>query len=275
MGGRGAARLPIRGQGPARRVVPGTGRPRPRSRPPSSGSQLRTDGSASGWGRSCTACRASVQRDDGRLVAAPRGVAGGRAAGRSSSSIHRGTSTRSSARSATPARRCARPSSTRRRRPPSIRRDRRPFLYLRLRRHDYDEAAIAAWADRLVPFLDGRPRRLRVLPARRGRAWPGARPRARRLRWPAGRGRAPSEASRPRYPRPGRRRRAARSSSAMSWKRCGTVAPTNTTEPARTSRTSSPTVTRPRPADDVVHLVLGVRLLAVDSRRPAARTARR
>ncbi len=27
-------------------------------------------------------------------------------------------------------------------------------LYLRLRRHDYDEAAIAAWADRLVPFLE-------------------------------------------------------------------------------------------------------------------------
>jgi uncharacterized protein YecE (DUF72 family) len=27
-------------------------------------------------------------------------------------------------------------------------------LYLRLRRHDYDEAALAAWADRLVPFLE-------------------------------------------------------------------------------------------------------------------------
>lgn len=27
-------------------------------------------------------------------------------------------------------------------------------LYLRLRRHDYDEAGIAAWADRLVPFLE-------------------------------------------------------------------------------------------------------------------------
>jgi uncharacterized protein YecE (DUF72 family) len=29
-----------------------------------------------------------------------------------------------------------------------------PFLYLRLRRHDYEPAAIDAWADRLVPFLE-------------------------------------------------------------------------------------------------------------------------
>jgi uncharacterized protein YecE (DUF72 family) len=29
-----------------------------------------------------------------------------------------------------------------------------PFLYLRLRRHDYLPAAIDAWADRLVPFLE-------------------------------------------------------------------------------------------------------------------------
>jgi uncharacterized protein YecE (DUF72 family) len=28
------------------------------------------------------------------------------------------------------------------------------FLYLRLRRHDYEPAAIEAWADRLVPFLE-------------------------------------------------------------------------------------------------------------------------
>lgn len=27
-------------------------------------------------------------------------------------------------------------------------------LYLRLRRHDYDAAALGAWADRLVPFLE-------------------------------------------------------------------------------------------------------------------------
>jgi uncharacterized protein YecE (DUF72 family) len=29
-----------------------------------------------------------------------------------------------------------------------------PFLYLRLRRHDYEPAAIEAWADRLAPFLE-------------------------------------------------------------------------------------------------------------------------
>ena len=29
-----------------------------------------------------------------------------------------------------------------------------PFLYLRLRRHDYDDAEITAWAARLQPFLD-------------------------------------------------------------------------------------------------------------------------
>jgi uncharacterized protein YecE (DUF72 family) len=30
-----------------------------------------------------------------------------------------------------------------------------PFLYLRLRRHDYGSAEIDRWADRLVPFLEG------------------------------------------------------------------------------------------------------------------------
>ena len=37
--------------------------------------------------------------------------------------------------------------------PPTLRRTGR-FLYLRLRRHDYAQDEIAAWADRLVPFLD-------------------------------------------------------------------------------------------------------------------------
>ncbi len=37
--------------------------------------------------------------------------------------------------------------------PPDIRRT-GPFLYLRLRRREYDEAALDAWARRLVPFLD-------------------------------------------------------------------------------------------------------------------------
>ena len=37
--------------------------------------------------------------------------------------------------------------------PPDIRRT-GPFLYLRLRRRVYDEAALDAWARRLVPFLD-------------------------------------------------------------------------------------------------------------------------
>ncbi len=36
--------------------------------------------------------------------------------------------------------------------PPTIRRTGR-FLYLRLRRHDYDPTELAAWADRLEPFL--------------------------------------------------------------------------------------------------------------------------
>jgi uncharacterized protein YecE (DUF72 family) len=43
-----------------------------------------------------------------------------------------------------------------RRRRPSSRPTSRtgPFLYLRLRRTDYDETALDAWARRLVPFLD-------------------------------------------------------------------------------------------------------------------------
>jgi uncharacterized protein YecE (DUF72 family) len=36
--------------------------------------------------------------------------------------------------------------------PPTLRRT-GPFLYLRLRRHDYDERDLAAWAARLEPFL--------------------------------------------------------------------------------------------------------------------------
>ena len=36
---------------------------------------------------------------------------------------------------------------------PALRRS-GPFLYLRLRRHDYDRAELSAWADRLRPFLD-------------------------------------------------------------------------------------------------------------------------
>ena len=36
--------------------------------------------------------------------------------------------------------------------PPAIRRS-GPFLYLRLRRHDYSPAELTAWADRLQPFL--------------------------------------------------------------------------------------------------------------------------
>ena len=37
--------------------------------------------------------------------------------------------------------------------PPTLRRT-GPFLYLRLRRHDYTPDEIAAWAARLAPFLD-------------------------------------------------------------------------------------------------------------------------
>jgi uncharacterized protein YecE (DUF72 family) len=37
--------------------------------------------------------------------------------------------------------------------PPTVRRTGR-FLYLRLRRHDYPPAEIAAWAERLIPFLE-------------------------------------------------------------------------------------------------------------------------
>jgi uncharacterized protein YecE (DUF72 family) len=36
--------------------------------------------------------------------------------------------------------------------PPAIRRS-GPFLYLRLRRHDYSPTELTAWADRLQPFL--------------------------------------------------------------------------------------------------------------------------
>jgi uncharacterized protein YecE (DUF72 family) len=36
--------------------------------------------------------------------------------------------------------------------PPALRRS-GPFLYLRLRRHDYSRTELTAWADRLQPFL--------------------------------------------------------------------------------------------------------------------------
>jgi uncharacterized protein YecE (DUF72 family) len=60
--------------------------------------------------------------------------------------------TRSSLRSRAPARRCARP-SCRKTRPRRRSGERAPFLYLRLRRHDYTASDLADWAARLEPFV--------------------------------------------------------------------------------------------------------------------------
>ncbi len=48
--------------------------------------------------------------------------------------------------------------------PPTLRRT-APFLYLRLRRHDYTADEIAIWAERLAPFLDAGDDVFVVLPA--------------------------------------------------------------------------------------------------------------
>ena len=133
--------------------------------------------------------------------------------------------------------------------PPTIRRT-GPFLYLRLRRHDYDAGELDAWAARLEPFLDDGldafvffrhdedgPSAIHAaaFAARRGRRG--------RLTTNGGRTRA---ISRPARALGRAERDEQRQLSVMSWMRCGTPLATKI-EPGSTSRTSSPTVIRPRP----------------------------
>ena len=144
--------------------------------------------------------------------------------------------------------------------PPTIRRT-GPFLYLRLRRHDYTRRGPGGLgrATRAVPV--GRRRRLRLLPPRRGRA----RGRSSRSALQAaldGLGRRRGRPVRRGRPRPVRTSRGARVA-----RRChgtvGTEAATKISDPGTTGRVSSPTVIMPRPGDDVVQLVLRVGRLRV------------
>ena len=114
-----------------------------------------------------------------------------------------------------PARPCARPSCRSDADPPTIRRT-GPFLYLRLRRHDYTTREIDAWAiaPRTVPRR--RRRRVRVLPPRRG----GSRSGTGAALADGGRRRARAALTdQPREPSAGPKTTSSTSRSVMSWKR--------------------------------------------------------
>ena len=129
--------------------------------------------------------------------------------------------------------------------PPIIRRT-GSFLYLRLRRNDYTDAELDAWAARLEPFLsagddvfvffrhDEVGRGPELAEGLIGAV--GADPRLTVGQLPA------------RSPSAGPKTTSSSSRSAMSWNRCGTCAATKTTDPGTTGRVSSPTVTTARPA---------------------------
>ena len=134
---------------------------------------------------------------------------------------------------------------------PDIRRT-GPFLYLRLRRTTYTDDELDGVGAPPRPVPRRRARRVCPVPPRRGRheRGPGRgvrgprRPGARRRLRPPGR----AQRSRPRMPSAGPNTTITRSSSVMSWKRCGTSAATKIESPGPTSRVSSPAVNRARPA---------------------------
>ena len=152
--------------------------------------------------------------------------------------------------------------------PPTIRRT-GPFLYLRLRRHDYTTADLAAWAARLEPFLAGGRRRVRVLPPRRGGPRRGAGARV-RGRWADPRRRASGSRGSLRGSEGNEQRQRAR--------RCRGTGAGRRPPRRRSSRAGRRGLVADRdPAatgDDVVELVLGVRLLEVRLARPRGRRAR-
>ena len=271
-----AARVPVRDQGPARRERPGAVSATRRS--PCRGSPSRCPGSASGWGPCCsgsTPRSAATTSGSPRLLAAwPAAIplvleaqhpswhvdetfAALRAAGAVLCTTDLTTS-------GGPARHPAHRSVPVPPAPPD-----------RVRRRG---ARRVGGPDRAVPGR--RAGRVRPVPARRGRRRARSTPRRspRGSSGSAARAEGPAPAvSRRRAPAstpPGRTRRRRRSSSSMSWNRCGSWAGTKITSPGPTSRVSVPAVNRLRPAEDDVDLVLGVRLLAVDGARRRARTAR-
>ena len=191
-----------------------------------------------------------VKRQDDKLAGLLDGLAAVACRWSSRRSTSRGTSTR-------PSRRCAAAgvvlcttdlddAET----PPDIRRT-GPFLYLRLRRTTYDDAALDAWARRAGAVPRRRPGRVRPVPPRRGRHERDPRG---GVRGPRRAGRAPADGRRltvrtpARDPSAGPNTTIRRSVSVMSWNRCGTPAATNSVSPGPTSLVSAPAVNRDRPS---------------------------
>ena len=122
--------------------------------------------------------------------------------------------------------------------PPDIRRT-GPFLYLRLRRTAYDDAALDAWARRLVPFLDDGLDAYVLF--RHDEDGTSAIHAARSSRDRVARARAAGLRRQPpaRDPSAGPKTTIRRRVSAMSWNRCGTPAATKIVSPGPTRRVSA------------------------------------
>ena len=158
--------------------------------------------------------------------------------------------------------------------PPTIRRT-GSFLYLRLRRHDYNAEEVEAWAARLEPFLAPATTSTCSSATTRSGAGRRARPRASGRARIDGRLRAASARALGRPPM---------STRCVTRRAKHEVPLLDVVEPVRDAVADEDDRARPdRPllvahadlaaaGDDVVDLVLGVRLLRVRSRRPAGRT---
>ena len=110
--------------------------------------------------------------------------------------------------------------------PPDIRRT-GPHLYLRLRRHDYSDAELDAWADRIEPFLaagDDAYVFFRHDEVGRG-------PELAAALVAAVERRRPLSPDQPREPSAGPKTTRSSRRSVMSWNVCGTGRPTKTIEP--------------------------------------------
>ena len=236
-----ARRRPGSGSSSRRSAARASGRCSATPPSPCPGSRSRCRGSASGWARSCSA---STPRPPATTSASPGCWPRGRRRSRSWSrrSTRRGTSTRRSPRSGRRTPSCARP--TRRRGGSARHPAHRPVpVPAAAPGTTYDDAALDAWAARLVPFLDDGAGRVRPVPARRGRRRAPSTPRGSPARVERARPRADGyagEAQPARDPSAGPKTTIRWSSSAMSWNRCGSWAGTNRSVAGPDSRVSCP-----------------------------------